>query len=82
MRFQHTQERQNELVTDSLESYKLLTSSIPVALFISTCLAIIMAVILYGQVPHSSLVIWFIVLSGVHIIRLVVFLSIRLLPFL
>lgn len=73
MRFQHTQERQNELVTDSLESYKLLTGSIPVALFISTCLAIIMAVILYGQVPHSSLVIWFIVLSGVHIIRLVVF---------
>lgn len=56
-----------------LEKYKLLTGSIPVSLFISTCLAVIMATVLYGQVAYNSLLSWLVVLVSIHIIRLLVF---------
>jgi diguanylate cyclase (GGDEF)-like protein len=56
-----------------LEKYKLLTGSIPVSLFISTCLAVIMATVLYGQVAYTSLISWLVILVSIHIIRLLVF---------
>jgi diguanylate cyclase (GGDEF)-like protein len=56
-----------------LEQYKLLTGSIPVSLLISTCLAAIMATVLFGQISHSNLLFWLAVLIGINIIRLLVF---------
>lgn len=62
----------NQEFIEYLEKYKLLNSSIPISLFISTCLAVIMTTVLYGQLDSIMLISWLIVLISIHIIRLVV----------
>lgn len=56
-----------------LEQYKLLSGSLPVSLLISTCLAVIMASVLYGQISYAKLISWLTVLVSIYIIRLLVF---------
>lgn len=68
----HNTSPNSDLIED-LEKYKLLTGSIPVSLFISTCLAVIMATVLDDQVNYGTLLSWLIILVSFHIIRLLVF---------
>ncbi len=68
----HNTSPNSDLIED-LEKYKLLTGSIPVSLFISTCLAVIMATVLDDQVNYGTLLSWLIILVSLHIIRLLVF---------
>ncbi len=63
----------NQEFIEDLEKYKLLTGSLPVSLFISTCLAVIMVSILFGQLSYSELIGWIIVLVSIHTIRLLFF---------
>lgn len=54
------------------ENYKLLSGSVQISLFISTCLAVIMTVILHDQINTRILLLWLTVLCSVNVIRLIV----------
>lgn len=70
----------NEELTKCLEKYNLLTGATPVSILISTCLAVLMATVLYGQIDYSSLVSWLVVLVSINIIRLLAFYQFNLSP--
>ncbi|WP_438970190.1 diguanylate cyclase domain-containing protein [Methylophaga sp.] len=67
------QDEQEKLTSNALESYKLLTGSIPLSLLISSLLAIIMVVVLFDHIDTTNLFIWLILLVCVQLLRLFIF---------
>ena len=55
------------------ERYKLLSASLPTSLLISIILACIMITVLYGEIKHTDLFLWFVLLCCIQIIRFFIF---------
>lgn len=62
------------------ERYKLLSASLPLSLLISTLLAFIMVTVLYGEIEHTSLLLWLMILCCIHIMRLLIFNTLKYSP--
>jgi diguanylate cyclase (GGDEF)-like protein len=73
--------KQNDTPHNNLgERYKLLTASLPVSLLISTILAVITVTVLYREIGHTSLFLWFAILCCIHIMRFIIFNKLKYSP--
>jgi diguanylate cyclase (GGDEF)-like protein len=62
------------------EHYKLLSASLPLSLLISTILAVITVTVLYREIGHTSLFLWFAILCCIHIMRFIIFNKLKYSP--